>query len=69
MLSFSIFSDIGLLCYFLWTILLYFISFLSHPLIRVALFKVSLYTYLTVRFNADCDFEWFNAILLFKPLF
>ena len=38
--------------------------FLSHPFIRVALFKVSLYTYFTVRFMLT-DFEWFNAILLF----
>ena len=63
-LSFSIISDIDLLCYLLWTIFLYFIGFLSHPFIRVALFKVSLYTYFTVRFMLT-DFEWFNAILLF----
>ena len=32
--SFSIFSDVGLLCYLLWTIFLYVISFLSHRFIR-----------------------------------
>ena len=64
MLSFSIISDVELLCYLLWTIFLYFISFLSNPFIKVALFKVSLYTYFTVRFMLT-DFEWFNAILLF----
>ena len=64
MLSFSIISDGELLCYLLWTIFLHFISFLSHSFIRVALFTVSLYTYLTIRFMLT-DFEWFNAILLF----
>ena len=42
----------------------YFVSFLSDPFIRVALFKFNLYTYFTVRFMLT-DFEWFNAILLF----
>ena len=42
MLSFNIFSDVKLLFYLLWTLdnVLYFISFLSHPFIRVALIKV-----------------------------
>ena len=39
-----------------------FISFLSHPFIRVALFKVSLYTYFTVRFVLS-DIKWFNDML------
>ena len=43
----------------------FFISFLSHPFIRVALFKVSLCTYFAVRFKLT-DIEWFNAILLFN---
>ena len=63
-LSFTIISHLELLCYLIWTIFLYSISFLSHPFTRVALFKVSLYTYFTVRFMLT-DFEWFNVILLF----
>ena len=60
--SFGIFSDIGLLCYLLWTIfymlLVFYLTLLSW---NVALFKVSLYTYFTVRFmlflSAVSDFE------------
>ena len=40
-LSFSIFSDVGLLCYLLWTILYILLVFLSHPFMRVVLFKSS----------------------------
>ena len=67
MLSCNIFSDIELLFYLLWTLdnVLYFISFLSHPFIRVTLIKESsLWKYFTVRFILT-DFEWLNAILLF----
>ena len=58
MLSFSIFSDVGLLCYLLWTIFYTLLAFISSDF---ALFKASLYTCFTVRFMmflyAVTDFE------------
>ena len=56
--SFSIFSDVGLLCYLLWTILYILLVFYLTFLQDVALFKVciNLYTYFTVRFMLT-DFE------------
>ena len=44
-LSFSIISDVELICYLLWTIVLYFISFLSHPFFYLPCSK-SVYTHI-----------------------
>ena len=44
-LSFSIISDVELICYLLWTIVLYFISFLSYPFFYLPCSK-SVYTHI-----------------------